>query len=57
MFEFLKFTVLNKIQTKLFIECFYEESVMWNLELKKYIETFFFTMMSVLNEKCFEHNK
>lgn len=45
--EFQKFTVLDEIQTKLFVERYYEECGMQDLELKKYIETsLFITVMS-----------
>ena len=36
--EFQKFTVLDEIQTKLFVERYYEECGMQDLELKKYID-------------------
>lgn len=56
--EFQKFTVLDEIQTKLFVERYYEECGMQDLELKKYIETsLFITVMSVLNENWFEQDK
>lgn len=56
--EFQKYTVLDEIQTKLFVERYYEECGMKDLELKKYIETsLFITVMSVLNENWFEKDK
>ena len=56
--EFQKFTVLDEIQTKLFIERYYEDCGMLDLDLTKYIETsLFMTMMSVLNENWFERDK
>lgn len=56
--EFQKYTVLDEIQTKLFVERYYEECGMKDLELKKYIETLLFiTVMSVLNENWFEKDK
>ena len=56
--EFQKFTVLDEIQTKLFIERYYEECGMLDLDLIKYIETsLFMTVMSVLNENWFERDK
>lgn len=56
--EFQKFTVLDEIQTKLFVERYYEECGMQDLELKKYVETsLFISVMSVLNENWFEQNK
>ena len=56
--EFQKFTVLDEIQTKLFVERYYEECGMQDLELKKYVETsLFISVMSVLNENWFEQDK
>ena len=56
--QFQKFTVLDEIQTKLFVERYYEECGMQDLKLKKYIETsLFITVMSVLNENWFEQDK
>lgn len=56
--EFQKFTVLDEIQTKLFVERYYEECGMQDLELKKYIETsLFITVMGILNENWFEQDK
>ena len=56
--EFQKFTVLDEIQTKLFIERYYEDCGMLDLDLTKYIETsLFMTVMSVLNENWFERDK
>lgn len=56
--EFQKFSVLDEIQTKLFVERYYEECGMQDLDLKKYIETsLFISVMSVLNENWFEQDK
>ena len=56
--EFQKFTVLDEIQTKLFVERYYEECGMQDLKLKKYVETsLFISVMSVLNENWFEQDK
>lgn len=56
--EFQKFTVLNEIRTKLFIEKNYDTCGMSDLGLKKYIETkLFLTVISLLNENLFEANK
>lgn len=56
--EFQKFSVLDEIETKLFVERYYEECGMQDLELKKYVETsLFITVMSVLNENWFEQDK
>lgn len=56
--EFQKFTVLDEIQTKLFIERYYEDCGMLDLDLTKYIETsLFMTVMSVLNENWFQRDK
>lgn len=56
--DFQKFTVLDEIQTKLFVERYYEECGMQDLELKKYVETsLFISVMSVLNENWFEQDK
>ena len=56
--KFQKFSVLDEIQTKLFVERYYDECGMSDLELKKYIETsLFITVMSVLNENWFEKDK
>jgi DNA helicase-2/ATP-dependent DNA helicase PcrA len=56
--EFQKFSVLDEIQTKLFVERYYEECGMQDLELKKYLETsLFVTVMSILNENWFEQAK
>lgn len=49
--EFQKFSVMDEIQTRLFVERYYEECGMADLDLKKYIETgLFISAMSVLNE-------
>ena len=56
--KFQKFSVLDEIQTKLFVERYYDECGMSDLELKKYIETsLFITVISVLNENWFEKDK
>ncbi len=56
--KFQKFSVLDEIQTKLFVERYYDECGMLDLDLKKYIETsLFITVMGVLNENWFEKEK
>lgn len=56
--EFQKFTVLNEIRTKLFIEKNYDTCGMSDLGLRKYIETnLFLSVMSLLNENLFEKDK
>lgn len=49
--EFQTFTVLDDIHTKLFVERYYDEIGMTDLNLQKYIETdLFIKVMSLLNE-------
>lgn len=56
--EFQKFTVLNEIRTKLFIEKNYDTCGMSDLGLCKYVETnLFLSVMSLLNENLFEESK
>ena len=56
--EFQKFTVLDEIQTKLFVERYYAECGMRDLDLKKYIETsLFITVMSILNENTVDSDR
>lgn len=56
--EFQKFTVLNEIRTKLFIEKNYDTCGMSDLGLRKYIETnLYLSVMSLLNENLFEKDK
>ena len=56
--EFQKYSVMDEIQTKLFVERYYEECGMVDLDLKKYVETsLFITVMSLLNENWFEKEK
>lgn len=56
--EFQKFTVLNEIRTKLFIEKNYDTCGMSDLGLRKYVETnLFLSVMSLLNENLFEESK
>lgn len=56
--EFQKFTVLNEIRTKLFIEKKYDTCGMSDFGLKKYVETkLFLTVISLLNENLFEKSK
>lgn len=56
--EFQKFTVLDEIHTKLFVERYYDECGMQDLDLKKYIETgLFINVMNILNENWFEQDK
>lgn len=56
--EFQKFSVMDEIHTKLFVERFYEECGMQDLDMRKYIETsLFVSVMSILNENWFEKDK
>lgn len=56
--QFQKFTVLDEIKTKLFIEKNYSLCGMPDLDLKIYRETgLFLSVMSTLNENWFEHDK
>lgn len=56
--EFQKFSVMDEIHTKLFVERFYEDCGMQDLDMRKYIETsLFVSVMSILNENCFEKDK
>lgn len=56
--EFQKFSVMDEIHTKLFVERFYEDCGMQDLEMRKYIETsLFVSVMSILNENWFEKDK
>lgn len=56
--EFQKFTVLDEIQTKLFVERYYAECGMQDLDLKKYIETsLFITVMGILNENTVDSDR
>lgn len=56
--KFQKFSVMDEIQTKLFVERYYEECGMADLELQKYVETsLFVTVMGILNENWFESDK
>lgn len=56
--EFQKFSVMDEIHTKLFVERYYEECGMLDLDLRKYIETsLFITVMGILNENWFEKDK
>lgn len=53
--EFQKFTVLDEIKTKLYIEKNYDNCGMKDLDLKIYSETnLFLSVMSMLNENWFE---
>ncbi len=56
--EFQKFSVLDEIKTKLYIEKNYYDCGMQDLELKIYRETgLFLSVMSILNENWFEQKK
>ena len=56
--EFQKFTVLDEIKTKLYIEKNYNTCGMQDLDLKIYSETnLFLSVMSTLNENWFERDK
>lgn len=56
--EFQKFTVLDEIKTKLYIEKNYNSCGMQDLGLKIYVETnLFLSVMSTLNENWFERDK
>lgn len=55
--EFQKFTVLNEIRSKLFIEKNYDTCGMQDLGLQKYRETnLFYKVIGLLNENLFEQN-
>ena len=56
--QFQKFTVLDEIKTKLYIEKNYDTCGMAELGLRKFVETgLFLTVMSTLNENWFERDK
>ena len=56
--EFQSFSVLDEIHTKLFVERYYEEIGMADLDLKKYIETdLFVSVMSLLNENWYDSDR
>ncbi len=56
--EFQSFNVLDEIHTKLFVERYYEEIGMTDLDLQKYIETdLFIRVMSLLNENWYDYDK
>lgn len=56
--QFQKFTVLDEIKTKLYIEKNYDTCGMADLELRKFVETgLFLNVMSTLNENWFEREK
>ncbi len=49
---------MDEIHTKLFVERFYEECGMQDLDMRKYIETsLFVSVMSILNENWFEKDR
>lgn len=53
--EFQTFTLLDDIHTRLFVERYYEEIGMKDLNLRKYFETDLFTkVMSLLNENWYD---
>ena len=51
--KFQKFSVLDEIQTKLFVERYYDECGMSDLELKKYIETSLFIGGAAFSQDIF----
>lgn len=56
--EFQKYDVLDEIHTKLFVERYYSECGMCDLDLKKYVETgLFISVMNILNENWFGQDK
>lgn len=56
--EFQSFSVLDEVHTKLFVERYYEEIGMVDLNLQKYIETdLFIRVMSLLNENWYDSHK
>ena len=56
--EFQKYDVLDEIHTKLFVERYYDECGIKDLDLCKYKETnLFVSVMSILNENWFEQDK
>lgn len=56
--EFQKYDVLDEIHTKLFVERYYFDCGMHDLDLKKYVETgLFISVMNILNENWFEQDK
>lgn len=56
--EFQKYDVLDEIHTKLFVERYYDECGMHDLDLKKYVDTgLFISVMNILNENWFERDK
>lgn len=56
--EFQSFAVLDEVHTKLFVERYYEEIGMVDLNMQKYIETdLFIRVMSLLNENWYDSHK
>lgn len=56
--QFQKFTVLDEVKTKLYIEKNSDDCGMKELDLKKYLETgLFLSVISVLNENSFDSYK
>lgn len=56
--EFLSFSVLDEIHTKLFVERYYEDIGMEDLGLQKYLDTdLFIRVMSLLNENWYDLDK
>lgn len=50
--------MMDEIHTKLFVERFYEECGMQDLDMRKYTETsLFVSVMGILNENWFEKDK
>lgn len=56
--EFQAFSVLDEVHTKLFVERYYEDIGMVDLNMQKYIETdLFIRVMSLLNENWYDSHK
>lgn len=56
--EFQSFAVLDEVHTKLFVERYYEEIGMADLNMPKYLETdLFIRVMSLLNENWYDSHK
>lgn len=56
--EFQSFAVLDEVHTKLFVERYYEEIGMVDLNMQKYIDTdLFIRVMSLLNENWYDSHK
>ena len=56
--QFQTFSVLDEVHTKLFVERYYEEIGMADLNMPKYLETdLFIRVMSLLNENWYDSHK